>query len=133
MSIYLLIAVSLHINLDKMHIYLLHLGCRRCFMSVISRDEELSRMLRRTQTLKLEDDVEFRKFLISWRSVLEMTDQEIANKLLVSRPTISRWMSGQTLPHRAMRKSLLSWMTGELKHRQKQRQSSHQEKELAVG
>lgn len=102
-------------------------------MNAISRDEELSQMLRLTQTLKAEDDGEFRKFLTSWRSVLEMTDQEIANKLLVSRPTISRWMSGQTLPHRAMRKSLLSWMIGELKHRQKQRQfSHHQEKELAV-
>jgi len=102
----------------------------------LSRDEELSQMLHRTQALKFEDDTEFRAYLISWRSVLEMTDQEIANKLLVSRPTISRWMGGQTLPHRAMRKSLLTWMAGELKHRQKQReltQPKHQEKEMAVG
>lgn len=32
---------------------------------------------------------------------------EIADLLLVSRPTISRWVSGKNLPHARLRKSIL--------------------------
>lgn len=99
----------------------------------ISRDEELTQVLSSIRSLDLANDGAFRGFLLSWRTVLEMSDQDIADKLLVSRPTISRWMGGQTLPHRALRKTLTAWMVGELKHRLKQRQGNRQGKEIAVG
>ncbi len=39
-----------------------------------------------------------------------MTHQEIADALLVSRSTINRWATGKNLPHRAMRKPILEWL-----------------------
>src|SRR5438105_15926549 len=35
--------------------------------------------------------------------LLELTDQQIADELMVSRPTVSRWKAGKNLPHRALR------------------------------
>jgi|SRR5208282_1073875 len=34
---------------------------------------------------------------------------EVADALMVSQPTIRRWMSGTNLPHRSMRPAVIEW------------------------
>lgn len=39
-----------------------------------------------------------------------MVERDLAHGLCVSRPTIKRWLTGENLPHRAMRKPVLEWI-----------------------
>jgi len=41
--------------------------------------------------------------------LLELSDQDVADGLLVSRPTVNRWKNGKNLPHPALRKPIFSW------------------------
>lgn len=63
-----------------------------------------------------EDD-SFRDIIRDVRVVLELSDQNLADELLVSRPTISRWSRGVNLPHRALRKPIVSWVEAEAARR----------------
>lgn len=44
-------------------------------------------------------------------AILQLTHQEIADALGISRPTITRWISGQNAPHPALRKAVYSWLS----------------------
>jgi hypothetical protein len=59
-----------------------------------------------------EDD-HFPRLVSDARAVFELSDQSLADELLVSRPTISRWSRGVNLPHRAMRKPIVEWIRTE--------------------
>ncbi len=82
-----------------------------------SRIEELEYL--RTQASKAEavEDIGFRNVLSQCQILFEMPDQELADVLSVSRPTVSRWIRGKNLPHPVMRKSILGWIGSQVAKR----------------
>jgi hypothetical protein len=45
---------------------------------------------------------------------LVMSDGEFAEKVNVSRPTVSRWKAGETVPHRALRPTIYTILAAEI-------------------
>lgn len=43
-------------------------------------------------------------------TALEKSDQELADDIMVSRPTVNRWRNGRNLPHPLMRGPILHWL-----------------------
>src|SRR5260370_39393297 len=70
-------------------------------------------LITRLQTADLRNDAEFHAVLVESQKLLELSDLQIADGLLVSRPTVNRWIRGRNLPHVGMRKSILSWFVVE--------------------
>ena len=62
----------------------------------------------------LRVDPEFQRILREAQALLEMSDQEIADALSVSRSTVNRWVNGKNLPYNAMRKPILTWIEEQL-------------------
>jgi len=62
----------------------------------------------------LRDDAMFQKLFAEARAYLEMSDQEIADALSMSRPSVNRWANGRNLPHHAMRKYIFRWIAEQL-------------------
>ncbi len=58
----------------------------------------------------LADDAKFQDLLSESQRVLELSDREVADILMVSRPTINRWSNGKNLPHRRVRKAVFTWI-----------------------
>lgn len=56
------------------------------------------------------DDGEFVSALEEAFEQIGMTNQEAANKLHVSRPTVARWRAGNNLPHAIMRPRVISFL-----------------------
>ncbi len=71
-----------------------------------SRKIALKRLRDECKGADLTDDVKFRLLMNACQHVLEMDDREIGAKLMVSRPTVNRWINGKNLPHRVMRKPI---------------------------
>ena len=65
-------------------------------------------------SVDMKIDGEFQRILGEAQALLEMSDQEIADALSVSRPTVNRWVNGKNLPYYAMRKPILSWIGDQL-------------------
>ena len=88
---------------------------------------ERAELLRRFQAeirgLDLKDDSAFQFVLREAQGLLELSDQEIADALSVSRPTVNRWIHGKNLPYHAMRKPILSWIGEQLTARIKRIES----------
>jgi len=78
------------------------------------RAEVLRRLQAEIGTLNSKDDAEFQRVFREAQALLEMSDQEIADALSVSRPSVNRWTNGRNLPYYAMRKHVLNWVTGQL-------------------
>ena len=113
----------------------LHLTCvsSRCTMhtSVSSKGEvmagvvaqetsriELLREFRvRLSSLDLANDASFQQAFNEAQRLLELSDAEFADKLLVSRPTVNRWVRGRNLPRRALRRSIMNWIEEQLAQR----------------
>lgn len=57
-----------------------------------------------------QDDGEFVSALEEALDQIGMTSQEVANRLRVSRPTVSRWRLGKNLPHGVMRPRVISFL-----------------------
>lgn len=74
------------------------------------RLETLRRFHDGANGISVKDDAQFRAVFAEAQGVLEMSDQEIADQLSVSRPTVNRWKNGKNLPHPAMRKHILNWI-----------------------
>jgi hypothetical protein len=70
-------------------------------------------LITRLQTADLRNDAEFHAVLVESQNLLELSDLQIADGLLVSRPTVNRWIRRRNLPHVGMRKSILSWFVVE--------------------
>jgi len=66
------------------------------------------------RTADLRDDATFQRVFVDGQALLELSDQEIADGLSVSRPTVNRWTNGRNLPHNAMRKPILTWIEQQL-------------------
>lgn len=60
--------------------------------------------------LDVDNDTRFSLLISRARLLFEMSDAELATELLVSRPTVNRWINGRNLPHRAMRRPILDWI-----------------------
>lgn len=82
-----------------------------------SRKDALSSLRTKALAADASNDVSFREIISMCPALLEMSDQEIADGLLVSRPTVSRWVRGKNLPHRAMRKSIFDWIASQATRR----------------
>jgi hypothetical protein len=57
------------------------------------------------KVLQLEDDSQFRNFVVTSLEILEMTDRDFADSLSVSRTCVNRWSNGKNLPRIAIRKA----------------------------
>ncbi len=42
--------------------------------------------------------------------LFQISDEAIADRFDVSRPTLARWMNGKNLPHPAMRRAIFEWL-----------------------
>jgi transcriptional regulator with XRE-family HTH domain len=78
------------------------------------RIEALSELRSVIETLDLRNDEEFRVVFRDAQTLLELSDQELADTLSMSRPTVNRWRNGRNLPHFAMRKHILRWIGEQL-------------------
>ena len=82
--------------------------------SLEQRISALSELRSLTANLDLKDDEGFRNVFRRAQVVLEMSDQELADALSMSRPSVNRWRNGRNLPHSAMRKHILFWIGAQL-------------------
>jgi len=76
-----------------------------------SRKAALARLQDESRSADVSDDKSFQELLNACQAILEMSDREIADVLMVSRPTVNRWSNGKNLPHRAVRKSMFNWIS----------------------
>jgi ribosome-binding protein aMBF1 (putative translation factor) len=58
---------------------------------------------------EIEGDL-FQEILRDGKKFLEMSEEEIADELLVSHPRVNRWFHGKDLPRRRVRKSIVNWV-----------------------
>ena len=86
-------------------------------MEATVKKEVLNYLRDAVRSVHISDDTGFQETLRECRSILEMSDQELADSLLVSRPTISRWVRGKNLPHRAMRQPIIDWVARQAERR----------------
>lgn len=70
----------------------------------------LAALLHRASHADIEDDQEFRSILSEAMKRLSLSDDDIAGALLVSRPTVNRWLEGKSEPHPAMRRPIYAWI-----------------------
>jgi DNA-binding XRE family transcriptional regulator len=66
---------------------------------------------------KSSSDAVFVRALKGCREVLEFSDEQLADEIGVSRPTVNRWINGVHLPHPAMRVPVLAWIAREASRR----------------
>lgn len=62
------------------------------------------------QNADIEDDALFPKLICAGCDVLGITDPTIAHRFGISKPTLARWKSGESLPHPLMRKPVYAWL-----------------------
>jgi len=82
-----------------------------------SRESLLTTLRERTASVDLRDDKEFHRILLEAKRLLEISDSDISEVFLVTRPTVNRWVNGKNLPHPAMRKPIFTWVNEELSHK----------------
>jgi ribosome-binding protein aMBF1 (putative translation factor) len=61
---------------------------------------------------EIEGDL-FQEILRDGKKFLEMSEEEIADELLVSHPRVNRWFHGKDLPRRRVRKSIVNWVVSQ--------------------
>jgi ribosome-binding protein aMBF1 (putative translation factor) len=61
---------------------------------------------------EIEGDL-FQEILRDGKKFLEMSEEEIADELLVSHPRVNRWFHGKDLPRRRVRKSIVNWLVNQ--------------------
>lgn len=89
--------------------------------ATMSRVDELNELLDRARRIDIHTDSDFQEIMRDARSVLEMSESQIADALSISRPTFNRWINGRSLPHVAMRTPAIAWLTDQLSGRIKLR------------
>ncbi len=89
--------------------------------TTMSRVEELQDLQDRARSVDVRNDSDFQDILRDARSVLEMSESQIADALSISRPTFNRWINGRSLPHIAMRAPAITWIQGQLNSKIKHR------------
>jgi DNA-binding transcriptional regulator YiaG len=84
---------------------------------VYSRVDELQRFLARINSADLSSESEFRTLMQEVLQLLELSEDELADALYVSRPTVNRWVNGRSSPLPGMRRSVLAWVREQLQRR----------------
>lgn len=62
--------------------------------------------LRLLKNADIEDDDVFHEILLLTGSCIGMSDSDLAIYLMISKPTVVRWKSGEFTPHPLMRKGI---------------------------
>ena len=88
------------------------------------REESLKDLRERVASANMRDDELFHDIFRGARRLLELSDTDISETLLVSRPTVNRWANGRNLPRPAMRKPIFDWIREELSQRIKRLSAS---------
>lgn len=81
------------------------------------REATLRAFLANLKSLDVAHDKDFQSALANAQRLLELSDGAMADALLVSRPTVNRWVRGRNLPHRALRRPVISWIETQLTQR----------------
>jgi hypothetical protein len=102
-----------------------------------SRAEVLRNLIHALQSYparsdRREDRERFAELLESAQIVLEVEDEELADRLGVSRPTIGRWVRGETAPHPIGRPGVLLELADWASERLKILQRSYARRKAAV-
>jgi hypothetical protein len=82
--------------------------------ATISRVEQLRSFREDLSRIDARVNSQFQEGLRIAQNLLELSDQQIADELGVSRPSVNRWMNGKNLPHNALRKVVVRWIDGQL-------------------
>jgi hypothetical protein len=85
--------------------------------ATITRVEELQTFKHDLSKKNVKIDAEFQEGLRIAQRLLELSEQDIADELGVSRPSVNRWINGKNLPHNAMRRVVFSWIEKQLSGR----------------
>jgi transcriptional regulator with XRE-family HTH domain len=75
-----------------------------------ARRTALTQLRDKANLADVSDDAAFQELIGLSQVVFEMSDREVADVLMVSRPTVNRWSNGKNLPHRRVRKSVFTWI-----------------------
>jgi transcriptional regulator with XRE-family HTH domain len=78
-----------------------------------SRKTTLGSLIADARKADISDDGVFHEVLRACQRILELTDQQIADALHVSRPTVNRWINGKNLPQALMRKPIFNWIASQ--------------------
>jgi DNA-binding XRE family transcriptional regulator len=79
-----------------------------------SRADALQQFQHELRMADIKTDVEFQRVFLEARALLDMSDQEIADAVSASRPTVNRWANGKNLPYLAVRRAVISWIDKQL-------------------
>ncbi len=72
--------------------------------------ERLRGLLNALQTANVADDAAFHNCVSMAFNLIVLSEDELARKFSVSRPSINRWKNGRSAPHPAMRKHVYAWL-----------------------
>ena len=79
-------------------------------------EQHLQAALRKAENAVKLEEIEgylFQEILRDGKEFLEMSEEEIADELLVSHPRVNRWLHGKDLPRRRVRKSIVNWVVNQ--------------------
>jgi ribosome-binding protein aMBF1 (putative translation factor) len=79
-------------------------------------EQHLQAALKKAENAVKMEEIEgdlFQEILRDGKTFLEMSEEEIANELLVSHPRVNRWLHGKDLPRRRVRKSIVNWVVNQ--------------------
>jgi hypothetical protein len=74
------------------------------------REEKLEHLDMLLMMFHIDDGSAFAILLAATLDALNITPEQAADELKVSKPTIHRWCNGKSLPVRAMRVPVLGWI-----------------------
>jgi ribosome-binding protein aMBF1 (putative translation factor) len=79
-------------------------------------EQHLQAALKKAENAVRMEEIEgdlFQEILRDGKMFLEMSEEEIADELLVSHPRVNRWLHGKDLPRRRVRKSIVNWVVNQ--------------------
>ena len=82
----------------------------------VSTEQHLKAALKKAENAVKMEEIEgdlFQEILRDGKTFLEMSEEEIADELLVSHPRVNRWLHGKDLPRRRVRKSIVNWVVNQ--------------------
>ena len=91
---------------------------------------DLSKLIRFEESLKRanpEDATEFRRLLNEGIDLLTLLHKDVAEEFAMSRPSVTRWMNGNSAPHPALRPAIYRWLAsraGAIRRRETEKQQS---------
>lgn len=74
---------------------------------------DLERLTKLEESLKRanpDDAMEFRQLLNEGIDLLSLLHKDIAEEFAMSRPSVTRWMHGNSAPHPALRPAIFRWL-----------------------